>query len=1425
MSADGTTPFDVAAAFQQLLQGQNEVLRRLSLAEGRLLSLEQPSKAEEHPPPKPRDTPGVPRYYKLDFPTFDGKEDPLGWLNRCEQFFRGQRTMEEEKVWLASYHLVGIAQQWYYQLERDEGLLSWARFKEMCHLRFGPPIRSNPLGELMHLRQTDSVDDYQQRFGALICRADSVTPTQQVQIFTAGLSDPLRTDVELQRPNDLQHAMSLARAFERRYHTAPAASILGRPPARPNLARTPASRSVDQPPAPLQGRTIRRLTTAEMAERRQQGLCFNCDESYVRGHRCKRLFFLDVIDDDEDNPKDISDDVFDTSPEISLHAITGIPTASTMQLAVKIQGHHCLALIDSGSTNNFLSMAVIKGAGLPLVPKPGLSVAVANGDRLPSAGLCSNLALNIGDEIFSEHFFALPLDGFDVVLGCQFLKCLGPILWDFSELTMSFWRVNRRVTWSGAEGTTPHACVLTSDDLLQSLLTVFEDLFLEPQELPPSRAFDHRISLLPNSTPVAVRPYRYPHMQKDEIEKQCAAMMEQGIIRPSTSPFSSPVLLVKKQDMTWRFCIDYRALNAITVKDKFPIPVVDELLDELKHAHFFTKLDLRSGYHQVRMHEADIHKTAFRTHHGHFEFLVMPFGLSNAPSTFQALMNDVLRPFLRQFALVFFDDILIYSSSWAEHLQHVRTILLQLRNHKLKLKRSKCSFGQTSIAYLGHVITHQGVTMDQSKVQAISDWPAPANVRALRGFLGLAGYYRRFIQNYGMLAAPLTKLLQKGSYSWSPEAAEAFAALKSALSGSPVLQLPDFTLPFIVECDASGSGFGAVLHQGNGPIAYFSRPVPVHHAKLAAYERELIGLVKAVRHWRPYLWGTTFLIRTDHYSLKYLLDQRLSTIPQHTWVSKLFGFDFQVEYRPGKGNTVADALSRRDEDPSLHVMSSPSFAFYDNLRKEVAEHPAYADLHAHHIASTLPPGWCYKDGLFVKHGRIFLGSGSAFISPALQLAHGVGHEGVEKTMHRLRSNFIFPDIKKAVKDFVAACSTCQMNKSVHLHPAGLLQPLPVPTKVWADISIDFIDGFPKVHGKSVILSVVDRLSKYSHFIALAHPYTAQSVALAFFETIVKLHGVPESIVSDRDPVFTSKFWQELFRLQGVHLKLSSAFHPQTDGQTEVVNRTIEMYLRCLACDRPRTWLQWLPWAEFCYNTSYHSALKATPFEVVYGRPVPSLLPYTPGDTNIEAMDICLKDRDELLHDARQRLLQAQQRMKEGYDKAHRDVSYSIGQWVLLRLNHRLAVGIRTKTNAKLAPRFYGPYKILERVGEVAYRLELPANARIHDVFHVSLLKPFHGTPPSELPPLPPLRHGHVTREPSAVTSIRHRDNSVEVLVEWKDHEKSDASWEDFSWFRAQYPSFQLADELLAQAGGSVTDLHWGQVYTRRNKTHSDSEKI
>jgi hypothetical protein len=381
----------------------------------------------------------------------------------------------------------------------------------------------------------------------------------------------------------------------------------------------------------------------------------------------------------------------------------------------------------------------------------------------------------------------------------------------------------------------------------------------------------------------------------------------------------------------------------------------------------------------------------------------------------------------------------------------------------------------------------------------------------------------------------------------------------------------------------------------------------------------LIGLVKVVHHWRPYVWGHSFIIRIDHFSLKYILDQRLTTIPQHTWVSKLFGYDFIVEYRQGKLNVVADSLSRCIEDSmATHSLSSPTFTLYDQLCHECASLPQAVQLRSQINDQTAAPGWPEVDGLLLFQGRILIPEDSSLWPAILEMAHTMGHEGSEKTLHRLRATFYSLQTRRRVREFMQNCVVCQQNKTEHLHPGGLLHPLPVPQQVWSDIVMDFIDGFPKVGGKSVILMVVDQFSKYAHFIPLSHPYSVSSVAKAFFDSIVHLHGMPCSIVSDRE--FTSHFWSELFQLTGVKLLLSSAFHPQTDGQSEVTNRIIAMYLCCLAGDRPRSWLQWLSWTEFCYNSSYQSTLQTTPFNVVYGSDPPPLIKYEAGSSRVAAVD-------------------------------------------------------------------------------------------------------------------------------------------------------------------------------------------------------------
>ncbi|KAL4367666.1 hypothetical protein GQ457_05G008100 [Hibiscus cannabinus] len=888
-----------------------------------------------------------------------------------------------------------------------------------------------------------------------------------------------------------------------------------------------------------------------------------------------------------------------------------------------------------------------------------------------------------------------------------------------------------------------HSFVPALSTALEDLLAAFPSVFEPPQGLPPVRLNDHAIHLQPLATPVNVRPYRYPYFQKSEVERQVQHMLAQGLIRPSTSPFSSPVLLVKKKDGTWRFCIDYRALNAVTVRDKFPIPTADELFDELGNSKFFSKLDLLAGYHQIRVRDADVHKTAFRTHDGHYEFLVMPFGLTNAPSTFQATMNEIFRPFLRKFVLIFLDDILVYSTSWEDHLHHVRQVLQCLQDHGFVAKRSKCTFGQSSVEYLGHIISGQGLAVDPAKVLAITNWPRPTTISEVRGFLGIASYYRKFIRGFATIASPISDLLRKGlQFEWTDMAQAAMDKLKQCLSSAPVLGLPDFTKDFQVETDASGQGIGAVLTQAGRPLAYFSQKLCSRMQQASTYSREMYAITQAVAKWRQYLVGRKFVILTDQRSLRELTQQVIQTPEQQRWLSKLIGYDFDIQFRPGKLNGAADALSREPE-ATLMALSRPILGIIEAIRAatitDVRLQQLRTDIHA---TPSNFPHHTEQGGLVLFRGRILVPAETAVRVLLLQEFHCSvigGHAGITRTLHRLAANFYWTGMRKDVCRFVTECQVCQRMKSDSLTPAGLLQPLPIPDKVFEDISLDFIIGLPKSNGKEAILVVVDRLTKYGHFFSLPRHFDAAFVAQILLQGVVKLHGIPRSIVSDRDRLFLSDLWTELARLQGTELCFSSAYHPQSDGQTEALNRCLEMYLRCMAGDDPNNWENYLAWAEYWYNTAYQTAAGMPPFRALYGRDPPTILTYLEGSTCNAQLDRQLLERDELLRVLKGNLQQAQLRMKNQADKHRRELHLEDGSWVFVRLQPYRQLSLRLQRHQKLGPRYFGPYRVLHKVGPVTYKLDLPTSTRIHPVFHISQLKPCQGRPHQQITPLPLFR--------------------------------------------------------------------------------------
>lgn len=839
--------------------------------------------------------------------------------------------------------------------------------------------------------------------------------------------------------------------------------------------------------------------------------------------------------------------------------------------------------------------------------------------------------------------------------------------------------------------------------------------------------------------------------------------------------------------------------------------MIDQLLDELHGAQVFSKLDLRSGYHQILVKKEDVPKTAFRTHDGHYEFLVMPFGLSNAPATFQSLMNQVFRPYLRRFVLVFFDDILVYSRTQEEHKEHLALVLRVLEEQKLFANPKKCQIGSPQVEYLGHIISGKGVAVDGEKIKAMLQWPEPRTVKALRGFLGLTGYYRKFVKDYGSFARPLTVQLRKDQFEWGEEATKAFRFLQQAMTTVPVLAMPNFSETFVVESDASGVGLGAVLMQHNQPLAYFSQALTERQKLKSVYERELMAIVFAIQKWRHYLLGRKFVVRTDQKSLRFLMEQREVNLEYQKWLTKLLGFDFEIVYKPGLENRAADALSRVVGVTELYAVSTTQVLQLEELASEVDNDPELQKIISDWHADPLQrPDYSVVQGRLLRKGKLVVPRSSALVGVIMTEYHSGkmgGHGGVVKTQKRIGESFFWEGMMTDIRRFVAACPVCQRQKYSTLAPGGLLQPLPVPEKVWEDISMDFVEGLPKSQGKNTVLVIVDRLTKFSHFVGLCHPFSAADVALVFIQEVVRLHGFPRTIVSDRDKIFMSSFWKELFRLSGTRLCFSTAYHPQSDGQTEVTNRNMETYLRCFASEKPKTWAQYVAWAEFSYNTSYHSTLQMTPFQALYGREPPTWMKYENGSTTNGELESMLRDRDAALQLLKEHLHRAQQLMKERADQSRREVELAVGDWVYVKLRPYRQKTLARRLNEKLSARFYGPFEITERIGQVAYKLKLPDDAKIHPTFHVSQLKKTIGEVKESLPlPTQLSSEGEMLVEPAKVVSkrVNLESGQKEVLIKWRGLPSHECTWEWVSAITKRFPHFDLEDKVNFEGEGNDT---------------------
>lgn len=996
-------------------------------------------------------------------------------------------------------------------------------------------------------------------------------------------------------------------------------------------------------------------------------------------------------------------------------------------------------------------------------------------------------------------------------------------------------------------------------------------------ELPPHRDCDHKIEIKEGKTPSWGPLYSMSQDELRVLKRWLEDNLQKGFIRASSSPASSPVLFAKKPGGGLRVCVDYRALNEITIKNRYPMPLLQETLDKLSKAKWFSKVDVIAGFNKIRIREGDEWMTAFRTRFGLFESLVTPFGLSNAPATFQARINEVLREYLDVFCTAFIDDVLIYSDTLEEHRVHVMKVLTALGDAGLQLDIDKCEFEVTETKYLGLIISRDGVKMDPAKVQSILEWQKPTHIKDVQAFLGFANFYRRFIKDFSKMAAPLNALTCKGKdFEWTSDCQGAFNQLKLAFTTAPVLRHFDPSREIIIETDASDYVSAGVLSQRDDdgmlhPVAFFSKKHSAQELNYEIYDKELLAIVRCFEALRPELEGSAYPITvlSDHRNLTYFMTTKDLSRRQVRWSEFLSRFDFVIRYRPAKSGLKPDALTRRPGDQALKgdprkeiqrqivlkshnidksiqddslqlspaIISSPQESDelkIDRLLRESYPTDAFAVKHIKLLKnpSPNPPrsreislsecrmesanGYdklLFRDRTYVPEGELR--------EILLRLAHdqpSVGHTGRAKMYELMSRHYYWPSLSADIRRYLRNCVNCNRCKSSR-YKAGLLKPLPVPAQRWTEVSVDFIGPLVKSHGFDCIMVVVCRLSKMRHYIPCLTTDSTDDLTDLFIRHVWKLHGLPDHLVSDRGPTFASALWASICESLQVKVDMSTAYHPETDGQTENANQFLEAYLRSYVNYAQSDWWKWLPLAEFAANNAMNESIGMSPFFANYGyhprmsfgppRPVPTAASRRVRNETLKGNKF-VKKMEEITEVLLDKLMQSRITY-EIFANKHRQPApaYRVGDKVWLDVRN---VNTNRPTK-KLDYKYFGPFPIAEVVSSHSYRLTLPEEMKeLHPVFHTTLLRPVATDPfPSQQqrqvdrPPVAIDAQGQEIWKIEAILSSRRVHGQFQYKIQWEGYDRNEISWEP------------LVNVVLAKA--SLREYH--RKFPRRLKPTDD----
>ncbi|RXW20770.1 hypothetical protein EST38_g5090 [Candolleomyces aberdarensis] len=1104
------------------------------------------------------------------------------------------------------------------------------------------------------------------------------------------------------------------------------------------------------------------------------------------------------------------------------------------------------ALIDCGAEDVFIDQTFAHKHRFPLtrLKKP---MKVFNVDGTPNKeGRITHftrLKLTINGKKKRTAFLVTRLGKEEVILGLPWLKKENPVI-DWQEGTLE-WRTDRRTEeprpdpneiedelkaetkplWIRAKTTASqtlaqkHEEVKPEVPLKEQIPKEYHD-YLDvfdkktATRFPGPRPWDHAIDLKPDFAPRRGKIYSLSPREDKELKEFLDENLAKGYIRSSTSPQASPFFFVAKKDGSLRPCQDYRQLNKATVRNAYPLPRIPDLIDKLRKAKFFTKMDVRWGYNNIRIKDGDQWKAAFITNAGLFEPTVMFFGLTNSPATFQAMMDSIFEEEIREgIAIVYMDDILVFAETLKQLEEYTRRILKKLKKHDLFLKPEKCAFARQKIDYLGFIIEEGKISMDPVKLAGLRDWPEPKTVKQVRSFLGFGNFYRKFIQNYSRIAKPLNNLLKKDvPFKWTEDAQLAFDELKRRFTKEPVLMMPDPNRPFQVESDASLYASGAVLTQmdANGkrhPVFFLSQTFTQTEQNYQIYDRELLGIMRALREWRHYLQGSPhpIMIYTDHLNLLYFKSPQKLNDRQRRWIPELAQYDFKLEHRPGTTMVQSDALSRRpDHHPSEEEESRETVLllperfvanikleadgtmFDSSLRKEIAtalqseavktEFPAL-------LSEILPEHWerypTEEGPLFLYKGKVYIPSDPLLRRKITKLYHDTptaGHPGQQGTRLAVQRHYYWPGMTHFINRYVRGCAACQQNKINRRPTKPPLFPIEASSepRPFAQCSMDLITDLPASKGFDSILVIIDHgLTKGAIFTPCHKTITAEQLSDILLQKLFTKYGRLNKIISDRGPQFVAGSFKEVLKRMGITGAPSTAYHPQTDGATEHVNQEIQAYLSIFCTVNPETWADRLPIAEFTHNSRTHAERQHSPFELLYGYQPPAI-PTAMGESQFPAAEERLRSLEAARNEALAAHELARARMADRFPATF--TPFKKGQKVWLE-SKNLKLPYLSK---KIAPKREGPFKISDVLSPVTYRLSLPEHWRIHNVFHATLLSPFietdtHG--PAHPTPIPDIIEGEEEYEVEGILRHKKKGRKTLYLLRWKDQPTSEDSWE------------------------------------------------